>query len=340
LAAERPDVLARLDQIKHYLRYMQLKWQIDRTTDKQQLKELSLALFTHGYRTRYTYMNHYVAIRGWAGEAARVYEEPSWDPAAPGGGQPWAVEQPYTRQEIEAEFHEGLALFRPDPAIEQKQFSDDLVPVQFAAVGEPAESSQAYQWTLPYMLYSVEGEPLQLTLVAGTIAHYRNMAAARWSVKDAAGNTIAGDRLPLDGEPKPITVEVPGSGRYQLEVDAAGRPATVVLDTSRRVEHAGWMQPMYFYVPKGTSELQYYWLGQPHRVHGPDGQVLQEVTSSGAFVKVKVPDGADGKPWHLSQMMLGSLWFFNAPNYLAASPAALLVPKELVEQDDLQRAGR
>ncbi len=93
---------------------------------------------------------------------------------------------------------------------------------------------------------------------------------------------------------------------------------------------------MYFYVPKGTRELQYYWAGNPHRIHGPDGAILQEVTTTGAFVKVPVPDGADGKTWHLSQMMLGRLWFFNAPNYLAASPKALLVPKELAERDGLR----
>ena len=109
-------------------------------------------------------------------------------------------------------------------------------------------------------------------------------------------------------------------------------------DPARRVEHAGWMQPMHFYVPKGTRELHYYWLGQPHRVHGPDGAVLKEVSTSGAFVKVPVPDNADGKTWHFSQMMLGTLRLFNVPNYLAASPAALLVPKELAETDGLPPA--
>ena len=362
LAADRPDVQARLDHVKHYLRYMHLRWMLEREQDKARSKDLHLALFTHGYRTRYSFMNHWIAIRGWAGEAAKHFAEPSWvwNHEAPATTQPWAVDKPYTREETEAEFREGLAYFKPDESIEEKRFSADLVAVDFAAAAAgapgapaapappPAESVQTYQWTLPYALYSVGGEPLEFTLVTGTIAHYRDMAPARWAVTDAAGTRLAGERLPLDGQPRPISVKVPGPGLYHLEVDdssagwqvrvAPGRRAAVVLDTSRRVEHAGWMQPMYFYVPKGTRELQYYWLGQPHRVHGPDGALLKEVTTTGVFVKVPVPDGADGKPWHLSQMMLGTLSFFNAPNYLAASPQALLVPKELAEKDGLRPA--
>src|SRR5262249_55907982 len=34
LAKDRPDVQARLDQLKHYLRYIQLRWQLDHEKDK------------------------------------------------------------------------------------------------------------------------------------------------------------------------------------------------------------------------------------------------------------------------------------------------------------------
>jgi hypothetical protein len=260
------------------------------------------------------------------------------------------VDRPYSREETEAEFRQGLAFFKPDETIDEEHFSEDLVPVDFGTAARPAESVQTYQWTLPYALYSIGGEPLEVTIVSGTIAHYRDMAPARWTVTDASGRRIANDRLPLDGQPHPIEVKVPGPGLYRLEFDdsmagwqirvAPGRPVSVVLDPSRRVEHAGWMQPMHFYVPKGTRVLQYYWLGQPHRVHGPDGAILKEVSTTGQFVKVPVPAGADGKTWYFSQMMLGSLRFFNAPNELAASPAALLIPKELAERDGLRTVGR
>ena len=343
LAADRGDVQARLDHLKHYLRSVHLRWLVDRAADKAQTKELTLAALTHGFRTRYSFMNHWVGMRDdWANRAAKDFAEPSWAPRDPAAKQPWAVDRPYTHEETEALFREGLAFFQPDP-VEEKQFSRDLVPVAFP--GAPAESTQAYQWTLPYALYSVAGEPLELSIVPGTIAHYRDMAPAKWSVTDAAGKRLAGERLPLDGKRYPIEVPVPAAGLYFFEFDdssagwqikvAASKRVSIVPDPARRVEHAGWMQPMHFYVPKGTRELHYYWLGGPHRVHGPDGTLLQEVKTKGEFVKVPVPEGADGKTWHFSQMMLGTLRLFNAPNYLAASPAALLVPRELAERDGL-----
>jgi len=351
LAADRPDVRARLDQIKQYLRSIHLRWLVDRAADKAKRKEFTLAALTHGYRIRYSYMTHWVGTRDdWAHRASVEFKEPSWSPYEKKSEKAWAVEKPYTPEETEAAFRDGLAFFKPDP-VDAKNFSGDLIPVDFgAAAAKPVESVQSYQWTLPYALYSVAGEPLELSVVSGTIAHYRDMAPAKWTVADADGKRLAGDRLPLDGKPHPISVKVPGPGLYRFEFDdstagwqirvAAGRSAAISLERGKRVEHAGWMQAMHFYVPKGTRELQYYWYGQPHRVHGPDGKLLKEVSTKGEFVKVPVPAGADGKTWHFSQMMLGELWFFNAPNHLAASPAALLIPKELAERDGLRPANK
>ena len=344
LAADRPDVQARLDHIKQYLRYVHLRWLIDRTTDEQQQKQLTLAALTHVFRTRYSYMNHWEAVRqSWIPQAAQTFGEPSWGTNR-AADPPWAVDDPYTHQETEAVFREGLDYFQPEP-VRTQPFSNDLIPVDFPSEADAAESSQAYQGGLRYALYSNDGEPLVLSIVAGTIAGYRDRAPASWKVINAAGERIAGDRLPLDGQPHAVEVSVPGPGLYFFEfhdssagwkvtVDAK-RSATIVLDRASGFSHAGWMQPMYFYVPKGTRELQYYWSGEPHWVHGPDGTKLMEVESDGAFVKIPVPDGADGKTWHFTRMQLGHLWFFNAPNYLAASPAALLVPKELAQRDGL-----
>jgi hypothetical protein len=349
LAEGRADVQARLDHLKQYLRYVHLRWLIDRTADRARKKELTLAALTHAYRTRYSYMNHWEAMRqGWTPRAAKEFGEPTWAFNHP-GPKPWAVDRPYTREETEAAFREGLAYFKPE-TVEEKQFAGEQVPVDFAAKGAPAESVQQYQHGTRYALGSREGEPLALTVTAGTIAWYRDRASARWFVTDAAGKRLAGGELPLDGRPHPLEVKVPGPGTYYFEFDdsgagwqirvAAGRPAALVLDRAQLLHHAGWMQPMYFYVPKGTRELQYYWSGGPHWVHGPDGTKLEEVNKSGAFVRVAVPADADGKVWHFTRLAPGQLWFFNAPGYLAASPAALLVPRELAERDGLRTAGK
>ncbi|MFO0928553.1 MAG: DUF4838 domain-containing protein [Gemmataceae bacterium] len=344
LAAGRPDVqaAARSPEAVSSLRPPPLA---GRPRHRQGAEEgANAGGMTHAYRTRYSYMNHWEAIRqGWTPEAAKEFGEPSWAFNS-AGVKPWAVDRPYTRPETEAAFREGLATFRPDQ-LEEKTFSADLVPVTFPGKAAPAESSQGYQHGVRYALFSVKGEPLSLIVTPGTIAWYRDRAPARWTVSDAGGKRLAGDRLPLDGKPHPIEVKVPGRGLYFFDIDdsaagwritvAAGRSASVVLERTRTFHHGGWMQPMFFYVPKGTREIQYYWAGGPHWVHGPDGAKVMEVSTSGRFVRVPVPPGADGKPWHFTRLALGQLWFFNAPNYLAASPAALLVPREVVDRDGL-----
>ena len=53
-----------------------------------------------------------------------------------------------------------------------------------------------------------------------------------------------------------------------------------------------------------------------------------QVKSSGEFVSVAVPEGSDGKVWSMTQLALGHLYFFNAPNTMAGSAEALLVPRD------------
>jgi hypothetical protein len=219
LAAGRPDVQARLDYLKQYLRSVHLRWLVDRAPDKAGKKQATLAALTQGYRTRYSYITHWMAMVGaWATDAAKEFDEPSWAVTVKEPGKPWMVERPYTPEETEAEFQEGLAFFQPDP-VEEKQFSKDLVPVFASGKAAPVESVQSYQYTLPYALYSVTGEPLELSLTAGIIAHYRDMAPARWSISNATGQRQAGERLALDGKPRALQVPVSSSGLYFLEVD-------------------------------------------------------------------------------------------------------------------------
>ena len=315
LAAGRTDVQARLDHLKQYLRYVHLRWQIDRASVKERRKALTLAALTHAYRTRYSYMNHWEAMRQeWTRQAAQEFGEPSWDFNA--SHQPWAVERPYTHAETEAEFQEGLAFFQPQ-AIQEKKFSSDLTPVRFPGAAASVESVQQYQGSVRYALYSLRGEPLTLSVVTGTIAWYRDRAPARWTLTDSAGKRIGGSSLPLDGLPHPIEVTPPQPGLYYFEMDdssagwqiraAPGRIVSLALESGRDLAHAGWMQTMCFYVPKGTRELQYYWSGGPHWVHGPDGTKIREVEASGAFIKIPVPNGTDGKVWSFTRLAPGRL---------------------------------
>lgn len=344
LAKDRADIQARLDHIKQYLRYVHLRWMLDREKDKARQKELTLATLTHAYRTRYSFMNHWESMRqAWLPKAAKTFEEPSWVARDPNEKKPWAVETFYSHDETEATFQEGLSYFQLQP-ITERTFSTELVPVQFTDAPSAA-SSQGYQGGLRYALYSTNGEPLELSVTTGTIAWYRDRADARYTLLSAAEETLHEGRLPLDGEAHKLQFQVPRAGLYFFDFDdssagwriqvAAERPASILLRRDKGLSHMGHMQTMYFYVPKGTRQIDYFWSGGPHRVHGADKKLMHEIKASGEFVSIPVPEGMDGQPWHFTQLALGHLWFFNLPNQLAASPNALLLPREVVRADRL-----
>ena len=92
------------------------------------------------------------------------------------------------------------------------------------------------------------------------------------------------------------------------------------------------MQRMYFFVPRGSEHIDYFWEGGPHDVLGPDGKIVAKIAERGKYIRVPVPAGSDGQAWSLARLALGQLRFTNIPNYLAASPDALLVPREVLER--------
>lgn len=344
LTAGQPDIQARLDQLKQYLHFVRLRWDLTHTADKAKQKELTLAALTHVYRTRYSYMNHWEAVRQlWTPQAAKDFAEPGWSFADPTQPKAWANDTPYTHAETEARFREDLQRFRLQEIIEVK-FTEDLVPAGLRS-DAPAASSQTYQNPGKYALYSLKGEPIEIALTAGVIAWYRDRAEAEYRLLDTAGKEIAKARLPLDGQPHPLSLAVPKAGLYWLIMNdqgtawtisaAAGKPIAVVLSRDYHPMHAGWMQRMYFYVPKGTKEIQYFWNGGPHVIYGPDGKERARVTASGKYITGPVRPGEDGKVWSFGEFALGDLYFANIPGYLAASPDALLLPRELVEKDGL-----
>jgi hypothetical protein len=334
LAAERADVLARLDHLKQYQHYVRLRWDFDRTRDKEQKKELALAALTHCYRTRYAYMNHWAALQySWSAKLAKDLEEPNLDWHAKDAA--WKRDVPLSSQETDKLFRGDLERFRPQEVSERK-FSTDLVPTGLTSP-KPAETAQRFQAPGRYAAYSLQGEPLEFGITTGVIAWYRDRPDATLTVTDADGNEVYEERIVLDGQEHACKVKVAKAGLYWVNCNdsaagwgiraAAGRPLTLVL-SARRGSSLGQMQRMYFFVPKGTPHLDYFWDGGPHEVLGPDGKLIAKVGERGKYIRIAVPSGMDGQAWSLSRLALGKLVFTNVPNYLAASPEALLVPRE------------
>jgi len=330
------EIQARLDHLKHYLRYIHLRWLYDHEKEKTKQKEMALEILTFAFRTRYEYMNHWNAIQtSFANDIAKKFEEPSW--ARNNLPKPWINSLPVSDLETSKWFKEGLEFFEP---MEVQEFDFASKNLKQAVHGgtHGANLSHGFQGMEKYAVLCKKGEPIELEITPGVIAWYRDRPDAKWSVEDSQGKKILTGSMKLDGEPHRLRLNVPEPGVYFFELydSSAGwriktapeEAITWVPQKGKRVLHLGQMQEMYFYVPKGTKELHYFWSGGPHKVLGPDRKLIQETNANDEVVRVMVPEGMAGKVWSLSARPHNQLWFFNAPNYLAASPSALLIPSD------------
>jgi hypothetical protein len=353
----RPDIQARLDHIKLYLRYVHLDWMRNREpVSDAQRAALDTAIMTHLYRTRATALTAWEMIRqNWGQNKRPGQDRAEWMVDVPythGDFVPdemeavlTGAEQPAPRPGIETEFQEGRAYFQPAEIGEPVTFSSDLVPVAWPAAPTIA-SEQSYQGGARYYFYSLHGEPLEFTTRAGDAWGGIN----RFTLTDATGVAIAAGRLPNNVTTNHVIL-VPKSGLYQLDYNdngsywsitvAPGRVATLPMGQRQDYRNSKVMQEMYFYVPKGTRQIEYFYTrtafhpGGRHTVLDPDGTAVKVVDVNGDWVHIPVPEGMDGKLWRLSDPVLGVFWFNNVPNCLAASPDALLVPRELATRDAL-----
>lgn len=334
VAGDDSGVLSRLNHLKHYLRYVHLRWLYDHEKNKDQQKKLALDILTFAYRTRYEYMNHWNAIQtSFAGDVAKKFDEPSW--ARNSQPKPWSNSLPVSDLETSKWFKEGLEFFEP-MVVQEIDFASKKLKQTLQGGTQGVNLSHGFQGMEKYAVFSKKGEPIELEIIPGVIAWYRDRPDAKWSVEDFQGKKILTGSLKLDGESHRLRLNVPEPGIYFFELydSSAGwriktGPEVAITwlpQKGKRVLHLGQMQEMYFYVPKGIKELYYFWSGGPHKVLGPDRKLIQETKANDEVVRVMVPEGMAGKVWSLSARPHNQLWFFNAPNYLAASPSALLIP--------------
>lgn len=347
-AKDRPDVRARLDQVKQYLHYVRVKWDLDHLPrNDPKRKELTLDGLTWCYRTRYSYMNHWTAMwQSWTQQAAEEFNQPDWSFRHRGGPIPWASDMPVSSEETSRVFLADLERFRPQD-VQEVAYSDKLVWANLddaaAKAAKPRPLSHRYQRPMRYAIVSKKGEPLAFTIETGVIKHYRDRPNGRWRVTNEAGEGIGSGRLPQDGNKHSIAVKVPKPGLYWIDYNdnsagwaieaAPGTPISLALERGERIHHLGqYRDPVFFFVPKGTRTLHLFWEGgnlKP-QVFGPDGRLVAEIGDNGKFVGIGVPEGMDGQCWYFKRFAPQRIWFANAPNFLAAAPSELVLPKEVV----------
>ena len=290
------------------------------------------------YRTRYSYMDHWEALR------QNSIKEDQLPPNTP---KPWKVDAPVTHEEIQKGFAEGLAYFPDLKVPTELKFSTDLVAVNLG--GQPVATSQRYQEGALYAYLSLHGEPLKINVQAGDA--YGGLRQI-YTISDAKGTVLK------TGKPQPkelveFSFAVPAPGVYYLDFHDHGAYSEVFLAADQivalPVRDRGFramraVPEMWFYVPKGTRQIEYYFkreawqFGGAHQIVDPSGRVANEVDVDGDYVFVPVPPGMDGKAWKIGgpSFGLGRFIFFNVPNYLSPSSAQMLVPREVAIKDRLE----
>jgi hypothetical protein len=243
-----------------------------------------------------------------------------------------------------------LERFKPQ-GLQETQFSGIVLPVSFPPHPRTYGTRHNFQSGIYYLLYSEAGEPLKFSIVSGTIGTYLGNPDATWSILDAAEQRVLAEgSLPLDTKQHDLEVPVPRAGLYVLRHRGssagfrfyadAGVVATLPLARDRRYSQGSTMGKLFFYVPRGTRQIIYHANAGPHLVRRPDESVAMEVPrGTGNIIRVPVPPGSDGQCWHFDKLVLGQVWFYNVPNYVAVSPASLLVPLDVIQRDGLTVRG-
>jgi len=303
-------------------------------------------MYTHVYRTRYSYMEHWTPMMFFPGGMG--LEDPAWAHSDP-SPKPWQVEPELSHEEIEKQFQEIRKLYPVQRSEEKIVFSNDLVPVKFPGA-EPVETSfWGANGVANFALHSVRGEPLVLSVEMGV--YMPDMKEGSYKVTDSTGKNIAQGQLPQDKQARRLEVKVTRPGLYYWQVtDKAGgarvtmpgdQPVVMMMD-KEQLGTVG-LPPWYFYVPKGTRNIQFNWYAEGGvsecQVRDPDNKIAGTVTMplgiGGALATIPVPEGQDGKPWSLHGFHLARLAAANFPNVLAMSPHMLMVPREVAQRDGL-----
>lgn len=346
-----PRVVARLDDLTVYVRYVELYRQIQDTPADKKLAKFE-EMIRHVYRSRDSFMTHSKAIyragpKYFGVPPIAKDKEYQWQVESP--KNPWKQDAPYTAAQLAQIRTAGIAenqLFAFTP----REYSADLLPI-------PARSAQgpllpvmnvfATRGSPVYYVYTrTANEEIKATVTTGLIVGYRDRGPADVWVEEF-GETdefgpVAKTTVAPDGEPHEVTFTIKTPGLYRLRVSDKMNKST--LELAKGTLHAvpsglttnnnfQGRSTGYFYVPKGTRVVGGFMPGNEGEIVSPDGKVILNLAGKGReYFQVAVPAGMDGKFWAF-QKVVGEVRLMTVPAYFFRDLDSVLLPEEVVKQD-------
>ncbi len=351
-ATSDPAVLARLDDLVLYTRYVELyrAYTDPNGPDRQQAYA---TLVRHMYRMRPTMMVHTLSqMRDIPrrDKALQVPEEAAWN--RPHDTNPWFSDAPFDASEIATLVATGIernALMTFAP----RAYSSKLVRPTALKLPDGANGGFGHYFrgnTTFYTWINQAPSTLTLTVRGGMIPNYRDRGPARlalYEVVHATGDVASTASSEPDGETRTVTLAAQDAGLHRLELSDGG-DATVMtwldgmpmtLEASPAVPlriHAG-RGAVCVYVPRGVKVLGGRLNGFA-QFRDSKGQVRAKWAKPDYcrdVFSIDVPPGEDGKLWRI-EGLYGELQLLTIPPYVARSSAELLLPEEVVHADAAQ----
>jgi hypothetical protein len=345
LAANRPDVLSRIDDLVLYTRYVELYNAFAAATGdtKGKLRDQMLA---HAYRFHKSEMIHVYGL--WSvtiGQGAAL---------AP--THPLKSDKPFTEEEIQQILTDGIAANQPEErGFEAVTFTKNLVPADKlkqpeVAVGSyPGEAQDSQEY---YIWMAAPGEfHMKVTVQKVWALRPHSIKLQQPTAKGDEQVDESGIVQP-DGKPYDVVLHAPQAGLYKVLVNDGGDftrivwqdglPVTVpsAADSPSIQSHFRGVWTLYFYVPKGTKVVGGWaqrvanWAPRISGVmkDGAGNVVFDFSKVNDGWFAVPVPKGQDGALWKFEGNQ-GMRQLMTVPPFLARNGKELLLPKEVVEKD-------
>jgi hypothetical protein len=338
-----PAILARLDDLVLYTRYVELYLDYSSAEGKNRQQAFE-QLIRYAYRIRQSMMIHTLGLYRdlpARDKSVRVPDEARYQVAE--SKNPWKQSQPITRADVETFLREGI-VNRRLLDFEPISFSDRLVPAAPLKLPEvPDGNLGLYSRGLRRYYTWVEKAPATLTFSASGGRIYTDRGPAQidlYPAADEEGKSLANAEVPADKQDHAIELKTPFSGLHRIEVHDGtagtvitwpkGKPLTLISSGEAPASLYGrWS--LYFYVPKGTKVVGGFASGEGLLLNG-SGKEVHRFGSKPGYFRVEVAPGEDGKLWKF-QNSQGQRLLMTVPPCLARSAGELLLPAEVVEKD-------
>ena len=344
-ATTDPRVLARLDDLTLYTRYVELYLAYADGSGSVE------TVARHAYRMRKTMLVHSYGL--WC---RLVSQQAALTP-----DHPWKDDRPFAPEELAALLTEGIARNVPvDPGFESVTFSGELVPAAerlHLPEVPPGSFPTEPQDRQRYHVWIRKGtDALDLKLTVQKVWEIRAPQVSLFSPLEVALDPVATvTGYAADGTTHDIRLKTPYAGLHQVEtldggdhtriVWPAEMPVTVEsgIDTPGVTSHFRGAWSLYFYVPKGTKSVGGWasrianWAPRASgRLIDADGNVVYDFgTVEEGWFNVPVPPDQAGRLWKFEDSH-GQRLLMTVPPYLARTAKELLLPSSVVEADERQ----